>query len=79
MTPDATLVRTRVYSVPAAQKATGASRDLLLAAISAGDLAAVRWGNRWLLSGAALAAWLEDLGSSGKGVTTPRKQTTPGT
>jgi excisionase family DNA binding protein len=57
-----TLERTRVYTLPKAQRVTGASRDLILTEIESGNLAAVRWGNRWLLSGAALETWLDSLG-----------------
>jgi excisionase family DNA binding protein len=55
--------RGRVYTLPQAMKATGCSRRFISAAIASGDLASVEWGNRRLMSGAALLEWLDRLGS----------------
>lgn len=53
----------RIYSARGAQEATGLPRGLIEEALASGDLAAVRRGRRWVISGYAIRRFLEHLGA----------------
>ncbi len=53
----------RVYTPPAICQETGAPRAMVYAALESGELRCVRRGTRYIASGSAVLAWLDELGA----------------
>lgn len=54
----------RFYSPPEVWRQTNAARQQVYEALVKGELRAIRRGNRWRVSGAAVIAWIERVGEA---------------